>query len=43
MTYTNVKKIHENEDEEILNEYKDFADMFRLMEKLAQKIQTRFD
>ena len=41
MTYTNVKKILENEDEEILNEYKDFADMFRLMEKLALILHQR--
>ena len=41
MTYTNVKKILENEDEEILNEYKDFADMFRLMEKLALILRQR--
>ena len=31
----------ENEDEEILNEYKDFADMFRLMEKLALILRQR--
>ena len=31
----------ENENEEILNEYKDFADMFRLMEKLALILRQR--
>ncbi|HBY19616.1 MAG: ribonuclease R [Clostridiales bacterium GWE2_32_10] len=35
MTYTNVYKILELEDEEIISQYSDFVDMFKLMRELA--------
>ena len=35
MTYTNVYKILELEDEEIISQYSDFVDMFKLMKELA--------
>ncbi len=35
MTYTNVRKILQNEDPEVIERYKDLADMFKLMEELA--------
>ena len=35
MTYTNVKKILEEEDEELYKEYEDFIPMFGLMRELA--------
>ena len=35
MTYTAVKKILVDKDADVINEYADFVDMFRLMEELA--------
>ena len=41
MTYTNVKKILENEDLEVISEYSDFVDMFKRMENLAKILRTK--
>ena len=40
MTYTNVKKILDN-DEELCKEYSDFVDMFRLMDELAKILREK--
>ena len=36
MTYTNVAKIIEEQDEELCREYADFVPMFMLMQELAE-------
>ncbi len=41
MTYTNVKKILEDNDEELISLYKPYVPMFREMEKLAQYLRTK--
>ncbi|MCT4597182.1 MAG: ribonuclease R [Vallitalea sp.] len=41
MTYTNVKKILEDKDEEVINEYKDFVEMFSNMEDLAAILRDK--
>lgn len=41
MTYTNVKKILEDKDEEIINEYREFTTMFNNMEELAQILRNK--
>ena len=41
MSYTNVTKILENSDQEIVKEYKDYIDEFKKMEELAKILETR--
>lgn len=41
MTYTNVKKILLEEDEEITEEYRDFVPMFKLMDELAVLLREK--
>lgn len=41
MTYTNVRKILEDEDPEVTDRYSDLADMFRLMKELALKLRSK--
>jgi len=41
MTYTNVKKILEDKDEELMEEYKDFLTMFNNMEELAMILRKK--
>jgi ribonuclease R len=41
MTYTNVKKILDDKNEEVINEYKDFVDMFNNMEELAKILRAK--
>lgn len=41
MTYTNVKKILEDKDEEIINEYLDFIGMFKNMEELSKILRKK--
>ncbi len=41
MTYTNVQKILDNSDEEIINKYKSYIDEFKLMEELAQILKNK--
>lgn len=41
MSYTNVKKILQKEDEEVLEEYKDFIPMFTLMDELALLLREK--
>ncbi|MDF2719341.1 MAG: rnr [Paenibacillus sp.] len=41
MTYTNVRKILREEDEEVTDRYKDLVDFFKLMEELAMKLRNR--
>lgn len=44
MTYTNVRKILADNDQELIERYKDLVPMFRDMEELAMKLrQRRFD
>lgn len=40
MTYTNVRKILEEEDAELMERYKDLVDEFRTMKELALKLRT---
>ena len=41
MTYTDVNKILNNLDKEVINEYKDYIDNFKLMEELAIILKNR--
>ncbi len=41
MTYTNVAKIVEGTDEEVMKEYIDFVPLFRLMQELAEVLKER--
>ena len=41
MTYTNVQKILSDKDEDIIEEFKDFVDMFELMEELAKILREK--
>lgn len=41
MSYTNVKKILQKEDEEVLEEYRDFIPMFTLMDELALLLREK--
>lgn len=41
MTYTNVRKILQKEDEAVMEEYKDFVPMFELMSELADLLRAR--
>lgn len=41
MSYTNVTKILEDSDKEIVNEYKDYISNFKLMEELAKILENR--
>jgi ribonuclease R len=41
MTYTNVKKILEEQDEAVREEYRDFIEMFETMEELAIKLRRK--
>ncbi|MDW7675359.1 MAG: ribonuclease R [Bacillota bacterium] len=41
MTYTNVRKILVDSDQELIREYQDFVDDFKLMEKLALILRQR--
>lgn len=41
MTYTNVNKIIEEQDQELIEEYKDFAPMFMLMLELSEILKKR--
>ena len=41
MSYTNVSKIIEDEDEEVINEYKDLVPMFNLMLELSEILKKR--
>lgn len=41
MTYTNVNKILENSDEEVVKKYKKYVKHFKLMEELASILQKR--
>jgi len=41
MTYTNVRKILVDEDEELMDRYSGLVDDFRLMEELAMKLRKR--
>jgi ribonuclease R len=41
MTYTNVKKILADKDEEVIKEYKDYVDMFENMEQLAEILRGK--
>lgn len=41
MSYTNVSKILENTDEEVVKEYKEYISQFKLMEELAKILEAR--
>lgn len=41
MSYTNVFKVLQGEDPEIMKEYEDFVDMFQLMEELAKILREK--
>ncbi len=41
MTYTNVAKIVDHSDEEVIREYEDFVPMFSLMQELAEVLRER--
>ncbi len=41
MTYTNVNKILENSDDEVVKKYKDYISDFKLMEELAKILEKR--
>lgn len=41
MTYTNVRKLLQGEDEEITERYRDYVDFFKGMEELALKLRAR--
>ncbi len=41
MTYTNVAKIVDGTDEEVIKEYEDFVPMFLLMQELAEVLRER--
>ncbi|WP_273320133.1 ribonuclease R [Vallitalea guaymasensis] len=41
MTYTNVRKILSDKDEEVISEYKDFVKMFEEMEELAAILRDK--
>ena len=41
MSYTNVSKIIEDKDEEVINEYKDLVPMFNLMLELSEILKAR--
>lgn len=41
MTYTNVAKIVEEQDEEVCREYEELVPMFRLMQELAEVLKER--
>ncbi len=41
MTYTNVNKIINNQDEEVLNRYNKYIDKFKMMEELAIILKNR--
>lgn len=41
MTYTNVNKIINGEDEDVLNEYSEYIEYFKLMEELAHVLKNR--
>lgn len=41
MSYTNVKKILEDEDKELLEEYKDFIEFFQQMKELALILRSK--
>lgn len=41
MSYTNVQKILSGDDEEVLDEYKEYTDFFRLMEELAAVLREK--
>ncbi|MBH1940251.1 ribonuclease R [Mobilitalea sibirica] len=41
MTYTNVAKIVEESDEEVMKEYEDLVPMFQLMQELAEVLRER--
>lgn len=41
MSYTNVTKILENSDKEVVAEYKEYIDKFKLMEELANILKSR--
>ena len=41
MTYTNVAKIVDQTDEEVIKEYEDFVPMFLLMQELAEVLRER--
>ncbi len=41
MTYTNVAKMIEDEDQEVINEYKDLLPMFIMMQELAEVLKDR--
>lgn len=41
MTYTNVAKIVDGTDEEVIKEYEDFVPLFRLMQELAEVLRER--
>ena len=41
MTYTNVQKILDNSDEEVVNRYKPYIGEFKLMEELAQILKNK--
>lgn len=41
MTYTNVAKIIEGTDEEVIKEYEDFVPLFHLMQELAEILRER--
>ncbi|WP_438435003.1 ribonuclease R [Gorillibacterium sp. sgz500922] len=41
MTYTNVRKILQGEDEEVTERYRDLVDEFKLMEELALKLRNK--
>ncbi|MBJ6360816.1 ribonuclease R [Paenibacillus sp. GCM10012307] len=41
MTYTNVRKILLDEDEEVKERYADLADTFKLMEQLAMRLRSQ--
>lgn len=41
MSYTNVKKILEDKDEKVIEEYKDFVPMFELMRELADILRKK--
>ena len=41
MTYTNVNKILENSDDEVVEKYKNYIPNFKLMEELAKILQNR--
>ncbi len=41
MSYTNVKKILEDKDAQVIEEYKDFVPMFELMKELAEILRKK--